>query len=201
MAEKAPNESASNQRMLGLGPFKWEFFYNKIFVLWALAVLFLLFVGVIISIYKEKFPLFRYSMIVVTVLYTLLSFSHPDYIIASINVANASADGETTREVSEEDFFQNSEYFQDYRYLSKLSADAAPVILPYLKELGYELDVFYEEDIWHSEKTESHNGRGNKNNGFGYYYLDDLKKSCENFSVRTYNISRHMALKLLRELS
>lgn len=171
--------------------------FLRIFVLWALVVLFLLFAGVIISIYREKFPLFRYSMVVVTVLYLLLSFSHPDYMIARVNVANASEDDTMMRAVSEEDFFQSSEYYHDFRYLSNLSADAAPVILPYMEEMGYDLKLFYEEDIWDSGAYDYHSGGRNTVNGFGYYYLAKLQESCDSFSLRTYNISRHMALRII----
>ena len=41
--------------------------FLRILVLWSLLVLFFIFTGVIIYIYKENFPLFRYSMVVVTV--------------------------------------------------------------------------------------------------------------------------------------
>ena len=59
-----------------------------------LAVLFVMFIGVLINIYRESFPLFRYGVVIVTVLYLALSFSHPDYIIARVNIANApGADG------------------------------------------------------------------------------------------------------------
>ena len=61
--------------------------FLRIFVLWSLAVIFLLMTGVVISIYKERFPLFKYSMVLVTVLYLGLSFSHPDYWIAKYNIA------------------------------------------------------------------------------------------------------------------
>lgn len=172
--------------------------FLRIFVLWALVVLFFLFVGIIVSIYREKFPLFQYSMVVVTILYTVLSFSHPDYIIASINVANAPRDEMETWEVSPDDFFQSSEPYHDFTYLSYLSADAAPVILPYMEELGYQLDVFYEEDIWNSKEV-NWSGRSSVD-AFGYYYLKELQEACENFSIRTYNISRHMALKTIKTI-
>lgn len=169
--------------------------FLRIFVLWALVVLFMLFSGVIISIYKERFPLFKYSMVVVTVLYTLLSFSHPDYIIASINVANAPRDDMETWEVSETDFFQSSEPYHDFRYLSNLSADAAPVLLPYMEELGYDLSMFHEGSLW--ETSQVGNYSNNRPDGFGYYYLGNLQDACENFSIRTYNVSRHVALKYI----
>lgn len=50
--------------------------FLRIFVLWALVVLFLMFVGVIVSVFKENFPLFKYCMMVITVLYIGLSFSN-----------------------------------------------------------------------------------------------------------------------------
>lgn len=84
--------------------------FLRIFVLWALVVIFLLMTGIIISIYQGKFPLFRYSMMVVTILYIALSFSRPDYFIAKYNVHA----GKTT----------GNEY-----YLYHLSADAAPILL------------------------------------------------------------------------
>ena len=180
--------------------------FLRIFVLWALVVLLLLFVGVIISVFKENFPLFRYSVAVVTVLYLALSFSHPDYIIASINVANMASTEEAEREVSEadgygEDFFSGpfflGEYYEDYEYLSTLSADAAPVLIPYMAELGYDISVIEEDDIFDSETLEdSFIGRWRRN-GFGYYYLDHVKARLDNYSWRTFNISRCVMLNLL----
>uniref|UniRef100_UPI0040577186 DUF4153 domain-containing protein n=1 Tax=Acetatifactor sp. TaxID=1872090 RepID=UPI0040577186 len=171
--------------------------FLRVFVLWALVVLFLLFAGVIISIYKSNFPLFQYSMVVVTVLYIMLSFSHPDYIIAKVNVANAPRDNMTSWDATEDSFFLSEEPYHDYRYLSYLSADAAPVLLPYMAELGYDLNVYYAENIWNTKEVENHSTGRYRADGFGYYYLESLQESCENFSVRTYNISRHMALTYL----
>ncbi|MBR1930842.1 MAG: DUF4173 domain-containing protein [Lachnospiraceae bacterium] len=165
--------------------------FLRLFVLWALVVLFLLFVGIIINIVKESFPLFRYGVVVVTVLYLALSFSHPDYIIASINVANAAYDDTTKWEVSEGDFFQNSQPYRDYRYLSELSADAAPVLLPYMAELGYDLESLYTEDTW-----EAYHDRM----GFGYHYMEHLREVTEHLNIRTFNVSRYMAKKQMERL-
>lgn len=94
--------------------------FLRVFVLWSLVVLFILLTGVIVSIYKESFPLFRYSMVVVTVCYLFLSFGHPDYWIARCNTANT--------EKTEDTFFYGRGY-EDFDYLAGLSADAAPVLL------------------------------------------------------------------------
>lgn len=178
--------------------------FLRIFVLWALAVLFLLFVGVVINIYYEKMQLFSYSMVVVTVLYVILSFIHPDYIIAKVNVANAVNSMDTELEDwdgPQGDFFKNDEPYQDYEYLSFLSADAAPVLIPYMAELGYDMELFYEEDMWEvlgEEKGNVYRYRY-KLNSFGYFYLQDLQTKTERFGLRTYNVSRHMALKSIEK--
>lgn len=88
--------------------------FLRILVLWGLLVLAVLFAGVITTLYKKEFSLFRYSMVVVTVCYLGLSFAHPDYWIAKYNVSH-----------------QNEVIAMDAGYLRDLSADAAPVLVPY----------------------------------------------------------------------
>lgn len=174
--------------------------FLRIFVLWALVLLFLLFTGVIVSIFREKFPLFRYSMMVVTVLYLVLSFSHPDYIIAKVNVANAPHDGTEEWVRTEDDFFQSSEPYHDYEYLAMLSADAAPVVLPYMEELGYDMSLYYEENIYQAVRDKNGEYVSNRElSGFGVTYLRKLQWSLDNFSLRTYNVSRHMALRMIEK--
>lgn len=65
-------------------------FFQLLFVsgLNLLLVLAVLFAGVIRNIYRESFPLFRYSVAVVTVIYLMLSFSRMDAWIASYNIAH-----------------------------------------------------------------------------------------------------------------
>lgn len=169
--------------------------FLRILVLWALALLAVLFLGVLISIFRESFPLFRYSMAVVTVLYLALSFAHPDYLIARVNIANTDA-ANMAWWVEE-----GVEPYQDYYYLSNLSADAAPVLIPYLRELGYDFEVFDEEDIiayaW-EKRSEVAYRRRQSEDGFGYWWMDYIKQRTENFGLRTFNLSRYMALKGLK---
>ena len=183
--------------------------FLRIFVLWALIVLFFLFAGVVISIYKQGFPLFKYSMTVVSVLYIALSFSHPDYIIAQINVTNAVK--ETTAELDVKELRENldygdeffagpfflGDYYTDYEYLSQLSADAAPVLIPYMEELGYDLRVYYQENIW--ENLENQETRRWRLAGFGNYYLESMKETVKHLSPRTFNVSRYMVHLQLKE--
>ena len=185
--------------------------FLRILVLWGLALLFALFVGIVISIYSEKFPLFRYSTAVVTILYILLSFAHPDYIIAAVNVANApqSLEQANVMRTSPDDFFLNDELYHDYRYLSNLNADAAPVLIPYMERLGYwkgtpESWGNLDNGDWGRTASDmiSRDGlRRSQIDGFGYFYLQSLHDSTKNFGIRTYNISRHMALRQIQKAS
>lgn len=173
--------------------------FLRILVLWTLGVLAALFAGVVANIFKEKFPLFRYSVAVVTVLYLALSFAHPDYIIAKVNVANVGA-GET---VQEGGFFRDGRSYQDYEYLKGLSADAAPALVPYLEELGYHLEAFYEDNpVRYAREIGAIEGGYTERSsqaGFGYYWMERLKERTKNFGIRTYNVSRHMALRRFRK--
>ncbi len=171
--------------------------FLRILVLWALMVLFLLFAGVIASIFRDSFPLFRYGVCVVTVLYIGLAFIHPDYIIARVNLANVEGSEAAGDSVSGRGgFFRSEEPYHDWRYLADLSADAAPAILPYLDREGYNLSAFYAKDpeTTLEQILAKDSIRRNREDGFGYYYLRQLQLKTENFGVRTYNISRHMAL-------
>jgi len=211
--------------------------FLRILVLWALVLLAALFAGVVINIFREKFPLFGYSAGVVTVLYLALSFAHPDYIIARVNVANAphgnvvwqrekpvpealegelretavlggtvqgeavqgesvpeEAEGSRT-EVFEGTFFLAEVPFQDYSYLSRLCADAAPVLVPYLRELGYETGAFYAENaVIYAEDREIGDAVG-REGGFGYYWMRRMQKRAADFGLRSFNVSRYVMLK------
>ncbi len=86
--------------------------FLRILVLWFLAVLMIIFFGVIYSIYRKEFRLFRYMTAVVSVCYILFSFSRPDALIADYNIRNVQTSKDT-----------------DIRYLMySLSWDAAPRI-------------------------------------------------------------------------
>lgn len=150
--------------------------FLRILVLWSLLVLFLIFIGVIIYIVKESFPLFRYSMIVVTCLYIALSYSHPDYWIAKVNLAN-------TKEGYSE--FFKGEVYEDYYLLRTLSADAAPVMLDWMVEQGYSLEDYYlEEDKYPIGY------KAGECEYEAYRYLRDLRYSCTDIGLREFNVSR-----------
>lgn len=81
-----------------------------------LAIAFLLF-GVIKSIYKNDFPLFKYCTAVISVIYVLLSLSRMDAVIAEYNIKQEGLD-----------------QIQYKNYITTLSADAADIILKEAKD-------------------------------------------------------------------
>lgn len=172
--------------------------FLRVFVLWALVVLFALFVGVMISIYRERFGLFRYGVYVITVLYLVFSFSHPDYYIAKVNLANAYHEGMEEWKPQEGDFFLSGEPYRDFDYLQDMCADAAPVVIPYMAEQGVAVEVFFEDDIFESAAAEN---RENYHEQHDYLrYLDKMKQRTRDFSRRTYNVSRHKMLDVIVEV-
>lgn len=85
---------------------------------------------VLVMIYRGSFPLTRYCVVTVIVLYLMLSFAHPDYWIARYNL-----DHSIYQEEIAEDASNNG--FDDFYYLSCLSYDAAPVIFGNAQKLEY----------------------------------------------------------------
>ncbi len=107
--------------------------FLRIFVLWALLVIALLFVGALIIIHKENFPLVRYYMLTVTLLYLILSFAHPDYWIAKYNLNQFYP--LQTDEDSGENYYNIIDRSSGFYGVTKLSLDAAPAILDKVQEM------------------------------------------------------------------
>lgn len=123
--------SAAYRMFLYIGVYHLTFL--RILVLWFLLVLTLIMTGVIISIYKKKFPLFHYIVAVVGVLYISLSLSRPDAIIAKYNI-------QYLEEMDSDDIYSNINYL-----IYSTSQDAAPALAELdVKELknvtGYDIE-------------------------------------------------------------
>lgn len=153
--------------------------FLRIFVLWSLVVLFLMFVGVIAYIVKENFPLFRYSVVIVTCLYIALSFSHPDYWIAKVNLDSTKA--------TRSEFFRGAAY-EDYYLLSTLSADAAPVMIEWMEEEGYSLRDY---EIGYNRYPATSNAMNHEYEAS--LYLRRIREDCTNVRIRNFNVSRFVA--------
>lgn len=141
--------------------------FLRLFVLWSLAVIGIIFAGIIISIYKKSFPLFGYCTVVVTVCYIGFAFSRPDYQVAKYDLAHmavsANEDGGADRKAG----------FEDYWYLTDLSLDAAPLLAQESVR-----------EMW-------------ENTGAGQYYYDRVWKRTEDMGLRDFNFSRWNAKKSL----
>lgn len=101
----------------------YELTMLRVMVLFALFALAVLMGGVVASIINEKFGFFRYSLVVVCVIYMLFVFSKPDCYIAKYNLDTAYSDTKETKGV-------------DFYYVAELSTDAAPIIDEYLQQHG-----------------------------------------------------------------
>ena len=108
----------------------------RVLVLAALLVIALILGGMIRNIYREGFPLFRFSVAVITVVYVILSLSRMDAWIAEYNISRKGFD-----------------ITPENTYLLSLSADAAGVYLDALEkdvvrtELADEMLSYYFEDL------------------------------------------------------
>lgn len=155
--------SSAYRMLLYIGVYYLTFL--RILVLWALAVIALLLAGIIGKTLKNSFPLFRYGLCVITVCYLVLSYSRPDYWIARYNISACLEQRAEDRGVGGE---------LDVWYLSSLSADAAPVIMPFRGEVKAS-----NEPGWYNSYVVRHAER------------------AEKMSLRSYNFSRGYVKRML----
>jgi hypothetical protein len=164
----------------------------RILVLWALSVIFLLMMGMTVFIYKNSFPLFSYGMAVVTVFYIVLSFSRPDYWIARYNLNQ-----EHMTLLNDYDIHDNQ------RYLSTLSADAAPILLDdrynfYIKEANEYIRKEGLPESYEEIRTclNPEEDAVDELNWMRLYYLK-IEELSEEMHLRNFNFSIHTAEKYL----
>ena len=92
--------------------------FLRLFVLLCLLIITLLLAGMLVSVYRRGFPLFRYFTGVIVICYLVFSFARPDYWIADYYIKH-----------------EERISYEDSWYLTQqLSLDAAPKILPLLSE-------------------------------------------------------------------
>lgn len=86
--------------------------FLRLLVLWGLIMIGIVMTGVLVYTYNQKFSLFRFVLLTLTVGWLCFSAAHPDYWIASYNVA-AGADGQE---------------YDSYYLRRRLSLDAVPAL-------------------------------------------------------------------------
>lgn len=148
----------------------------RYFVLAALLAIAVVMTGTTVFIVKKEFPLLKFTVVSLCILYVGLSFSRMDYIIADYNLNHCDTDTEMI----------------DYGYISCLSTDAAPVVAEYGKKHPaihekYETQkdmpsIEWDEDTWYLE------------------YWEANRSAMEDRSLRKFNISHYQAEKLLKEM-
>ncbi|HJC57380.1 MAG TPA: DUF4173 domain-containing protein [Candidatus Eisenbergiella intestinipullorum] len=160
--------SSAYRMTLYVGAYRLTFL--RVLVFWALAVIAVLLAGILCSIVRPHFPLLRFMMTAVTVLYILLAFARPDYWIARYNMAQVNREAALSEEQREEDY-------GDFRYLSELSADAVPVLA---SEDNYEF-LCGRTDLMKR-------------------YFDRMEERSRENGLRTFNLSRYLAGKTLEKV-
>lgn len=133
--------------------------FLRVLVFVILLMLVFLMGGVLTLIRQPSFKFLRYSVLSVSIIYLAFSFSHVDYFIASYNLGQIN-------QVLEQ---------KDYRYLSSLSTDAAPIIIRYAKDKGETYSVWYRT------------------------YCENNHSVIHNITIRNFNLSHFIARKVIRE--
>ncbi len=155
----------------------YQLTFLRIFVLVALTVISLLMAGVVCSLFQNHFPIYKYSLIVVSVIYLAFSFSHVDYFIADYNLSHA----------------EESSLRDTLEYIATLSSDAAPAIADYMEQ-NKEL----------KEKVASYNTMNllerslvDEDASWYFMYTRKIRHLSENRSIRRFNVSHYVASKVL----
>lgn len=66
---------------------QYQLTFLRVLVLWSLVVIAVLMAGVIVLIFNNHFPLFRYFLVTVSLFYLALVWAKPDYVAARYNIA------------------------------------------------------------------------------------------------------------------
>ena len=175
--------SAAMRMLLYIDAYSLSFL--RILVLWFLGLNSLLVTGIILAIYRVKFPLFRYFVAVTAVCYLVLAYANVDYRIASYNLKA----GGTVKAA-------------DMDYLAILSADAAPVLVPALAEV-MEMEKY--GTLEPVKENPVLQGYGNLSDDQKYTvkqslinYVTGITENAKN-DFRSWNFARHKAVKVTEE--
>lgn len=155
----------------------------RVFVLWALAVIALMMFGVIATIFEKRFPLFRYTVGLVMIFYICLAFGRPDYMIAKYNIKAMKEDANDQNAINAD--IEESIYYGDYRYLTRLSADCVPAIVSAIEDGTFTLSTVKSDEVLYTDI---------------FYYLDDINTDCDKMNFRTFNFSKNTAKQSLSKV-
>ncbi len=143
--------------------------FLRVFVLWAIAVMAITMLGITVFIFKKEFPIFKFMLVSITVLYIGFSAAHPDFWIAKYNIMQA----ETEEEIDE------------FQLLYELSLDAAVPVLDYYEESIETPKGYYNEYLEKYCLTEC-SARVKD-------YCIRIGEAEEEMNLRTFNLSKAVA--------
>lgn len=155
----------------------YDLTYLRLLVIFALINLSCLFAGAIISIYNKAFNLVRYIIMICGALYIILSFAHPDAIIAGYNLDRCIERMENADE---------GEYDMDISYVLECSDDAAYYVYRFYNELDRRSEVNDDNIIFTITQNECMSYF--RDISFDYRY-----RTTSDNKIRGFNLSRYRA--------
>ncbi len=129
--------SSALRMLLYIGVYQLTFL--RVFVLWFLAVLCLWLAFLMVGIFSKTFPVFKASMIAITIAYLCFVFANPDYQIAKYDLATT--DGKVAAYESVENYI-----------VANLSTDAAPALASN-PELLHKFELEVTDSYRYAEET------------------------------------------------
>jgi hypothetical protein len=165
--------SAAYRMLLYIGAYHLTFL--RIFVLLFLLIDALVLAGIIISVYRPEFPLFKYCISVGFICYLVFSLSRPDYFIADYLIHQE-------EQLNADDFI----------YITReISYDAAPVVLPFLSEFDKNTSLIQSHgELYMSSDIVAQYIRE---------YYDGIQKNINMRGIRDYNYSVKKASEYVRK--
>ena len=169
---------ASSAMRLSMYIKEYDLSYLRINTIWALIVTSIVMAGVIVNLFMDKMPLFRYIFVTVMVMFTLYAFVRPGAVIAKYNLEHASGR-------------------VDLKYVMDIGSDGIPYAIDYLREKDISPDDNLREVYEKYGDTDRYYYYSDKTVGEA---LDDLvEDNDEKGYVRGFNLSRYRATKAIRE--
>ena len=144
--------------------------FLRVFVLWAIAAMAIVMLGITVFIFKKEFPIFRYMLVSITVLYIGFAAAHPDFWIAKYNI--------------EQD--KTEDGIDEYHLLFNLSLDAAVPVLEYYEEKIEDPQIYY--DAYHEEY------RLTASMDRLMSYCERIERTEKEMDIRRFNVSKALAV-------
>ncbi len=169
---------------------EYDLTYLRILVFLALLLIAVEMAGVVISIYRDKFPMVRYTVFIVGIIWIVFSFCRPGYMIAKYNISrieeravvgeekDMAADGLDNRELVIQE--------GDLQYLTSLGDDAAPALYEFAEKVAEDEKLSFED----SDNVDI----------LSDYFRDIREEWKENDNVRGFNFARYQAYVCARKV-